>query len=197
MSSDCLVRLGNQIISGKLTTAALPALLQLDSMREVLRHDAQHLPGRPQQGEQCGNAHTLVVAAAATGQPEALDALLAAGGAITLQAVNAAVQRGVRWDAEESMVMLRLLLSRGVPAVPAEVPDTAAALQTCPIYVLLERQEGAHECVSGRRPALAAGWTPNPAAFAAASSAPHAMLLLPGTPLAQSPGMGGHLCGDI
>lgn len=140
LGGDTLVRLARQTFQHRLTAAALPALLQLEGMRDVLLQEAQ--------GSPAVHAHstfksppyaTLVAAAASTGQPQALDAVLAAGGTLTLQAVTEVVENVSKFydSPESSQATLRLLLSRHAPPVPAEVPDVGAAIRVCPLYSAL------------------------------------------------------------
>ena len=134
-----LLFLGQRVCQRSLTAAALPELLQLPGVSQALAEVTQHLPrGDEWMWQQDVHPHTLVVAAASTGQPGALDAVLAAGGAVTLQALNNVMGR-VGWrDGGSSLATLRLLLSRHVPPVPAEVPDRRIAIRACPIYALLQ-----------------------------------------------------------
>lgn len=77
----------------------------------------------------------MVAAAAATERPEALDAVLAAGGTITLDDVKQLVKEQ-GWTAPRG---LALLLSRGAPPVPADVPPgMVVPWKACPVYSLLE-----------------------------------------------------------
>lgn len=143
LGSRSLASLGRLICQRDLTAVALPALLQLKAVRQALREDAQRLLLDSDSERLSDGAHSLVAAAAATGQAQALDAVLAAGGAVTLQALSAVISRSGVWlnswlDAERSLSALRLLLSRHVPPVPAAVPDTGSAILACPIYALLD-----------------------------------------------------------
>lgn len=143
--------------------AALPALLALPALPAELQQAAAAEEHEGTQPLGCyfssGTAKfsQVVADAAASLHPQALDAVLAAAGgsgSVRLHAVHfildghsysQLVGRGKRPAA------LRLLLSRGVPAVPAEASLKHAPQQSCtscPIYRLLELTERENALVS-------------------------------------------------
>lgn len=145
LSVDRLQYLGCQLLKRGLAGEALAALLALPTAPEALQQHAQeHL----RDWMNARHMRSLVAGAAATERPEVLDAVLAAGGTITLNDVNAlATNQG--WVAPRA---LPLMLSRGVPPVPANVPPVQVVpWSSCPIYALLEcfpEKQGEASCCS-------------------------------------------------
>lgn len=111
---------------------ALSALLAHPAARQALLERAQVRPC----DQRAAAPISLVATAASTELPEVLDAVLAAGGAVTLNDVNLlATARG--WASNPGA--LALLLSRGVPPVPVEAPaGQEVPWGVCPIYAVLQ-----------------------------------------------------------
>ncbi len=124
--------LGCRLLQQGVAGEALSALLALPAVREALQAAA----GTPlRDWMNARHLKSLVASAAAGGRPEALDAVLAAGGTITLNDVNWFAGMGER----QSPQGLALLLSRGVPLVPADVPPGQVVWwSACPVYALLQ-----------------------------------------------------------
>lgn len=126
-------------------TAALPALLAQARLREQLRVEAVRPIALAE--DAVAEAAALVCAAANSGCAEVLDAVLAAGGAVTLNAINSAVGRAA--DVRNTRA-LQLLLSRGRPAVPSDAaalgcPGVGAndiTYVACPVYTTLDNFSG-------------------------------------------------------
>lgn len=131
---------------------ALRQLLAFPSVRQGLQASVAALPGEP--APAAAGPTRLLLAAAVSGRPEALDAVLAAGGGVSLQAVVGVLQDGSLASSERARA-LDLLLSRGAPHVPE---GGVAGLDCCPVYAQLgcqrARQEEVCVCVCNLRDLL-------------------------------------------
>jgi len=130
-------------------TVALPALLALAPMQAQLRAEAELSVALVWRHADANRYAPLVCAAASSGSVAVLDAVLAAGGAVTLNAINQAVAAAVwaRVPDQGSLGQVQLLRRGGRPPVPTDVAallscsggNMAAELchRVCPIYNLL------------------------------------------------------------
>lgn len=176
MPAHVLTRTFRDACERGLTNAALPALLALAPVQALLRAEAEEpLAFGAVSFVPVGAVPTplvlaapLVRAAAGTRRAAVLDAVLAAGGAITLNTVRSAVHHAARdhcWELhhtdecvnEAGLRALKLLLSRGRPRVQRmcepDLPQGTADYPTytaCPIYAALHAFHCHLESVSGR-----------------------------------------------
>lgn len=127
VDGDELLWLAGLLLDSRMHLGTLPVLLERQPARDALAQAAAatHL------GRDGNRADAVVAEAAAAGAP-LLDSVLAAGGGVSLSALYLVLQQAE----EGSPAVLRLLLSRGVPAVPGD--GEPAQLETCPLYVMLE-----------------------------------------------------------
>ena len=153
-------------------TAPLPPLLDLEPVQAALRAEA----ARPLalKADEVEESAAIMFAAASSGRGEVLDAVLAAGGAVTLNAIRSATLQALDAAADAAVPqarrVLRLLLSRGRPAVPADVAAQLQGLRrvreiatfaylVCPIYTALN-------CFCGNMGRVRAACRPFPAGAA-------------------------------
>lgn len=122
--------------------AALPAVLSLAPVPAMLRREAEQplVLGGPQDG----TAAELVCSAAFNGRAELLDAVLAAGGAVTLNAIRSTA---TNFDDPRTLRSLQLLLSRGRPPVPLDgavlsrglgADEIGRCFTACTMYAVLD-----------------------------------------------------------
>ena len=136
------------------SVGVLPALLALPQVQAALR-DSTALTT----GEGGFTGAEVVLAAAATGRGDALDAVLAAGGGVSISVLRMGEGEEQQWGAGPAVgpaKQLQLLLSRGVPPVPKESSD----LSVNPIYCLLECQRDKQHAVSVSAAALVSARPP-------------------------------------
>ncbi|KAL4437517.1 hypothetical protein ABPG77_003498 [Micractinium sp. CCAP 211/92] len=122
-----LLWLAGRLLNHGVQLGMLPLLLERQAARNALLQGAA--------ATQLGRGGSLaaeVVAAAATAGALVLDSVLAAGGRVSLHALHLLLKQYV---GDGSPAAVRLLLSRGVPAVPQD--GEPARLGTCPLYAVL------------------------------------------------------------
>ena len=120
---------------------ALPALLRMPAVQALLREEAAQPLALS-----ANRAAQLVCSAAGLGRAEVLDAVLAAGGAVTLNAVRSAATQLGAAASPRALRALQLLLRRGRPLVPLDGRALGALLgvgyhdtkfTACPIFAVL------------------------------------------------------------
>lgn len=130
-----LLSLAGRLLDRRMHLGTLPLLLERQEVRDALVQTADAT-----QLTRFGSISDFVVAAAAAAGAPLLDAVLAAGGGVSLSALHSVLQHAT----EGGPSTLRLLLSCGVPLVPGD--DEPAHLESCPLYAVLqhfhEEQEG-------------------------------------------------------